>query len=263
MRIVVPMAGHSERFQRAGYTVPKPFLMLGDQPMIHWVCDMFSPEDHFVFLVQQPHADVAEYRQILETAAPRHTIIPVKPNRKGPLYTALAADDVVDDGEPVILTYCDFYQHWNYRQFLWTVDPYHGGIAIFKGFIPASFGTTYYAYLRCNERGEMLELREKQAFTDQRYEERASSGVYYIGSWALFRRYAQRVLREQPPVGSEYYVSLLFNPLIADGYRTITFEVERFICWGTPADVEQYIFWSDYFRNDARRILGKAEGGPP
>ncbi len=257
MRIVIPMAGQSERFRRQGCMVPKPFIMVGEQPMIHWVCDMFTPEDHFVFVIRKEHGAVQEYRDILEAAVPRHTIVEVEPNTKGPVCTALAADAVVDDDEPVILAYCDFYQHWDYRQFRWTVDPYDGGIAIFKGFVPASFGATYYAYLRCNERGEMLELREKQSFTHTRHEERASSGVYYFGSWRLFRQYAERALGEELPVGSEYYVSLLYNPMIQDGLHVITYEVERFICWGTPADVEQYAFWSDYFRSDAPRFLGK------
>jgi len=256
------MAGNSERFTNAGYVVPKQYMLIDDRPMIHWVCDMFSPEDDFVFVIPKAHGANTEFRNILETAVPKYTIIEIHPHRLGPAYTALAADSVVEDEEPVILTYCDFYQHWNYRQFRWKVEGWDGGIAVFKGFHPASFGDTYYAYLRCNERGEMLELREKRSFTGQRHEEPASTGVYYVRSWAIFRRFAWKVMDLNLSLGGEYYISLIFNPMVEEGHKVVTFEVDKFICWGTPEDVEQYCFWSDFFRNDAARILNRVVSEP-
>ena len=44
---------------------------------------------------------------------------------------------------------------------------YDGGIPSFKGFHPASFGDTLYAYMRVNSNDEMLELREKKCFTSE------------------------------------------------------------------------------------------------
>ncbi len=259
MHIVIPMAGNSERFRRAGYTVPKQFMPIDGRPMCHRVCEMFSQDDEFVFIVQRAHWAVPEYRDILTSAVPRYTIIEIDPHDMGPIQTALAADPVIDDDEPVIFTYCDFYQHWDYRKFLWKVDGYDGGVAVFKGYHPASFGNTYYAYLRCNELGEMLELREKQSFTEHRHEEPASTGVYYVRSWRTYRQFARQVLAAGENVGGEFYISLIYSPMVAGGMKVIAYEVERFICWGTPRDVEQFAFWSDYFRNDipataARRI---------
>ncbi len=251
MRIVIPMAGQSLRFQQAGYALPKQYLPINNHPMIHWVCDMFSPADDFVFIIPKAHGANPGYREVLETVVPRYTIVETEPNTLGPVYTALAADAVVSDEEPVIFSYCDFYQHWNYQHFLWRLESYDGGIAAFRGFHPASFGNTYYAYLRCNERGELLELREKQSFTDKRHAELASTGVYYVRSWALFRHFADKLLRENVSVGGEYYLSLIFNPMVAANLKVITHEVDRFICWGTPADLEQYLFWSHFFEKDA------------
>lgn len=257
MRIVIPMAGASRRFVEKGYETPKAFLDIDGRPMIHWVCDMFSTEDEFVLLVRQEHLANDRYRRILEISAPRIELIPVEPNDKGPLYTALSADPVVDDAEPVIFTYCDFYQHWHYRQFLHQCHEYDGGIATFRGFHPASFGDTYYAYIRRNARNEMIELREKQSFTDMRHEEPASSGVYYVRQWQLYKKYAQRVLSDRSAVGGEYYISLIYNLMVEHGLHVTTFDIDRFICWGTPEDLEQYRFWSSYFRDDVHKLIGR------
>ena len=257
MKIVIPMAGHSERFFRGGYTVPKAFITIDGRPMIHWVCDIYSPDDEFVFIAQDTHLREPRFRKILESATPNYEIVEIEPHRKGPVYTSLFADDFVDDNEPVIIGYCDLYQHWNYQRFLRITQAYDGGLAVFRGFHPASFGDTFYAYIKTNERGEMLELREKQSYTDRRHEEPASGGIYYLRTWGLFKEYSQRVLEENRAVGGEYYASLIYNPMVEDGLRVITFDIDKYICWGTPEDVEEYVFWSDFFKNDALRIMNQ------
>ena len=257
MRIVIPMAGYSERFRRAGYLLPKQYMIIDGRPMIHWVCDMFSCEDEFVFVIQKEHGSNPEFRNILETAVPKCEIVEIEPHRLGPMYATLAADAVIDDDEPIVFTYCDFYQHWNYRQFLQRVESFDGGISVFKGFHPASFGSTYYAYLQCDEKGHMLRLREKKSFTDKRHEEYASAGIYYVGSWGMYKHFAGVVLEQELSVESEYYISLIFNPMVEQGLRVMTYRINKFICWGTPEDVEQYYFWSDFFKKDAPRILDR------
>ncbi|MBG30831.1 MAG: hypothetical protein CMI31_12635 [Opitutae bacterium] len=255
MKIIIPMAGESRRFKESGYDIPKPFLPIDDRPMIAWVCSMFDPEDEFIFIVRDEHARSNEYRSILENAAPHSTIVPITPHSQGPIVSSLAAAPYVKPDEPLLFSYCDFFQHWNYKRSLQSVHGADGGIPVFYGFQPASFGTTYYAYLRCDKSGNMLELREKEPFTKKREMEPASSGVYYVASWKLFEKYAQGVLDRGETVGSEYYLSLIFNPMVADGLRVTTFPIERFICWGTPEDYRQYLHWSNYFANDAQSFF--------
>jgi NDP-sugar pyrophosphorylase family protein len=254
MNIVIPMAGHSRRFKTAGYHRPKAFIDVNGLPMIHWVCQMFSPKDHFFFVTLKEHVSSPEYRKILENAAQNVKVIEVDPHEKGPVYSTLLADSELPDDEPVIICYCDFYQHWRYRQFKEKMVGYRGGMAVFKGYHPASFGETYYAYLKTNDKNEMLELREKQSFTDNRHEEFASTGVYYIESWKLYRKYANLILNNDIKVGNEYYASLIYNPMVADGITVGLFEVEKFICWGTPEDLEQFLFWSSFFIHDIPEI---------
>jgi len=260
MTVVVPMAGHSRRFQARGYKVPKAFIEIDGKPMIHWVCGMFSPEDHFVFVTLKDYMAVPEYKETLQSAAVSCDIVEIDSHEKGPIYTALFADQVIDDSEPVVMTYCDFYQHWDYQQFLMKMVEYEGGIAVFRGFqhymvgTPASFGDTFYAYLKADENFEMLELREKQSFTDIRHYEFASTGVYYLAKWQLYKKWANYLLEKGISVGQEYYISLIYNLIVQNGGRVGLFEVDKFICWGTPEDLEEYFFWSEFFSKDINSI---------
>jgi NDP-sugar pyrophosphorylase family protein len=254
MKVVVPMAGQSKRFFAAGYKVPKPFILVDKLPMIHWVIKMFRPEDEFIFVCLKEHMDNPHYREILETAAPKYRIIEIQAHSLGPVYSSLQADPFMDRDEPVIITYCDFYQHWNYQKFLMKVSSYDGGIAVFRGFQPASFGTTLYAYVKTNSKGEMIELREKQSFTENRHEEFASSGVYYFSSWDIFTTYGNEILSKPISVGGEYYVSLPYNLMVRDGLCVPTFEIDKFICWGTPEELEQFNFWLQFFKHDIEQF---------
>jgi NDP-sugar pyrophosphorylase family protein len=256
MKIVIPMAGHSRRFKEAGYKIPKPFMLIDGRPMIHHLCDVFEQEDEFYFVCDKEHLVVPEYRRILNSVAHPHHLIGVEPSPEGPVGTALTIEKEIPQDEEVMISYCDFRVVWNAKQFKNQAVNYDGAIPCFRGQQPASYGTTYYAYVRTNPQKELLELREKQSFTPHRENEYASVGIYYFNAWDLFVHYAKRVLKEGKGQWPEFYVSLLYNPMVEDGKKILITEVEKFICWGTPADVEQYLFWSTYFAKYANAIMG-------
>ncbi|MBI5787926.1 MAG: NTP transferase domain-containing protein [Candidatus Schekmanbacteria bacterium] len=254
MKIIIPMAGHSRRFKQAGYATPKPFILIDGEPMIKRVCQMFSPSDEFIFVCNKEHLTNQDYLKILESIVLKYHIAGIEPHEYGPTYSAMQAEPYVNPDEPVIINYCDFTVQWDYRQFLRKAELYEGALPVFRGFHPASFGDTYYAYVKANENMEMVELREKRSFTDNRKEEFASTGTYYFDAWKNFAHYARELLQTKDTVTCEYYSSLLFNPMVRDGKRVCLFEVEKFICWGTPEDLQEYLFWSDYFANNAGQI---------
>lgn len=258
MKIVIPMAGQSKRFKDAGYTVPKPFMLIDGRPMIRHVCDLFEQGDELYFICDKKHLENPDYRAILEADTHAHHVIGIDPSPDGPVGTALAIADMISREDDVLLSYCDFRVAWNVKRFKNEAVNYDGAIPCFRGHQPASYGTTYYAYVRTNDQRELLELREKQSFTPQRHNEYASAGLYYFNTWEMFVHYARRTLQEGRGPWPEFYVSLLYNPMVADGKKILITEVDKFICWGTPGDVEQYRFWSTYFTRHANPIMGYA-----
>jgi NDP-sugar pyrophosphorylase family protein len=249
------MAGHSRRFKKAGYDTPKPFILIDNKPMIEWVCQMFLPEDEFIFVCNKDHLANSNYRRILESTVLNYHIVEISPHEYGPTYSVLQAQEFIDnEDEPIIINYCDFLMQWDYRQFLLKATQYDGAIPVFRGFHPASFGSTYYAYIKANKNLEMVELREKSSFTDDRSNEYASTGSYYIENWKTFKYYADELLKTKLEGSSEYYCSLIFNSMVRDGKRVCLFEVDKFICFGTPEDLEEYMFWSEYFLKCVKNV---------
>ncbi|MCO4771993.1 MAG: NTP transferase domain-containing protein [Deltaproteobacteria bacterium] len=245
MHVIVPMAGHSRRFEAGGLRGPKAMLPVAGRPMIERVLAMFSPDDtfHVVVNVGQLEANPGLPATLL-AMAPDVRVTTVPMHDDGPVRSMLAAEGIPDDA-PVLVSYCDFLLQWDYPGVLAEWDGEHGAIVTFRGFQPASFGDTLFAHLRVDEDGHLLELREKGCFTDDRTTEHASAGVYGFPRWDDARRLAMRRLANfvpEPPL-EECYVSLLMNDLRDEQVPVRVFEAERFACLGTPEDYHQFEGW--------------------
>lgn len=52
MNILIPMAGAGSRFEKAGYTFPKPLIEVNGKPMIQAVVDNINIEGNYIFIVR-------------------------------------------------------------------------------------------------------------------------------------------------------------------------------------------------------------------
>jgi len=259
MDIIIPMAGHSRRFLAKGYSVPKFLIDIDGRTMIEHVIEMFSSQDTFHFIVNTDQVQACpQLIKDLKRLAARTEVYVIASHEKGPVYSALKIP-VKDPNAPVIVSYCDFKVEWDYRRFLEIARQSDGSMAVFRGFHPASMGHTLYAYVR-TQGDQMLELREKESFTPVRTEEFASAGIYYFSRWEQLTQYGEEVLNTPDPRLKEGYVSLLFNPMVKSGEKITVFEVDKFICWGTPEDLEQYQYWASHFSGENSNERSSHEG---
>lgn len=263
MQIVVPMSGFGERFRRAGYRVPKPLIEVEGKPIVAHVVDMFPGETEFVFVCNRDHLEEPSYRMadLLAQYCPSGRVVAIAPHKLGPVNAVLQAIDYLDPDAPTLVNYCDFACSWDYADFKRAVreSGCDGAIPCYTGFHPHMMGSTNYAYVR-SERGRVLDIQEKKPYTDQPRSEYASSGSYYFASGALMRDAFERTMaRPDLELGGERYVSLAYKPLLEDGRRIAVYELNHFMQWGTPQDLEEYRYWSDAFR----RIADPARALPP
>ncbi|MDG0794538.1 hypothetical protein OMP38_29630 [Cohnella ginsengisoli] len=172
------------------------------------------------------------------------------PIKKGPVFAVSYAYNFIDDEEEIIVNYCDFSCYWDYPGFLEHTRGRQadGAVPAYKGFHPHMLGTTNYAFMR-DDNQWMLEIKEKEPFTDNRMNEYASMGTYYFKKGSYVKKYFPKLVDLDINLGGEYYVSLIYNLLVQDGLRVSIFEIQHMLQWGTPADVAEYNEWSHYFSN--------------
>lgn len=122
MKILIPMAGLGDRFQKAGYQTPKPMIEVEGKPMIAHVIDRFSAEDEFIFAVNKDHLHDGKIIKFLNEVAPNTRVLEIPYQPKGPVAVAQLLSQFVSDDEPVIINYCDFSWAWHYHEFIHTME---------------------------------------------------------------------------------------------------------------------------------------------
>ena len=65
----------------------------------------------------------------------------------------------------------------------------------------------------------------------------------------VYNKSLVRLFEMNEKVNGEFYVDSLLNAAIDLGYKVKNFEVDHYICWGTPNDLMTYRYWQQFFNN--------------
>lgn len=244
MKVIITMSGHAKRFTSAGYP-HKLFVDVMGKPAIERFLSIFkNVPDEDKFIIKQNELDVSGYCDNMN-------VINIEPNTDGPVKSIIDANLRIDDNEPVIVSYSDFWIKFNPHIFayLCSLCNADGAIITHSGFHPHRLYNNSFCYLR-TKGSKVLEVKEKSSFTDHPMSEPASSGVYYFKSFGLMKRYFKNLIYSDIRVHGEFYVTLPYNTMIKDGLNVIHFPVENYMCLGTPQDVELVNYVNKHWRID-------------
>lgn len=246
MNIIVPMAGQGQRFVDAGYKSPKPLIKVGGRYIIDYVMDMFDKEnDDFVFICNEDHLATTDMWDILHGLVEHCRVVSMPSHKLGPVHTVLAAQNFIKDDEPLLISYCDNPVIWNYDYFKAYVDinDVDSCIVSHTGFHSHTLSTNLYAYSKTDKMGRVYAIKEKACYTDNRFNEHASSGFYYYKKGSLVRKYFNQFIQEGVTHNGEFYVTLVANLLIRDGLTVFSYVNDKTLAWGTPNEVANFEAW--------------------
>jgi NDP-sugar pyrophosphorylase family protein len=259
MKVIVPMTGNGSRFAAAGYKELKPLIKVSGMPVIQWIAERMYPKDtDFLFICRKDHLEqMPEFRRTLTAIAPRAVVFAIDAWVKlGPVHDVLRAAASIPDGEPCVVNYCDFYMRWDYERFERDVSIRNceGCVPCYTGFHPHLFvPENLYASCRVDDCGNLVEIREKFSFRENKFETLHSPGVYYFRSGAILKKYCKALIDSGESLKGEYYASLVYNQMVRDGLKVwVPANVVQFCQWGTPEDLHEYEFWVSLIQRGAR-----------
>ena len=246
MKIIILMSGVGQRFIDAGYTEPKPLIMVDGKPIIEHVVNMFPGETDIVFVCNREHIEKTKMREALKKIAPNSQIVIGEPHKLGPVHTVLQAEHMINDIKPIIVSYCDFTVGWNYADFKKRMIETNCDAAAmsYKGFHPHLLGAGLYASMRVDKNNWMLECREKHSFTENKMDSYQQAGSFYFRTGQILKDCFHEVENRDLRVNNEYYVSVATQALAEQGRRVYVYPLDYFCQWGTPADLREYMEWA-------------------
>ncbi len=270
-QLILPMAGESRRFFEAGFKEPKPFFKINGRKMIDRVLEQFPPswERFFVFNeLMKPYAE--EAKAYLPNA---RNLQFVEANNSGPLKSVEKALEIADPARPAFVSYCDYRMLWNPRNFEEFASHSRCDVAVitYRGFHPHYCTPNSYCYVRtdgdANPKSktptQIIGIKEKESFTDDRQKEHASTGGYYFRSAELLKRGLDLQKEMKLHYKGEYFTSFAVQALMQTNKRlkVLAYEVPYFFQWGTPEDVKAFEYWEHLFENDEKTNRVKIPDG--
>jgi len=226
INLLIPIAGRAQRFIDAGFTAPKPLIMVDNQHMIDWAMESIDHSNcRLIFIVRQDHITSFSIDRILkEKFGEDVVIVTVSEITRGTLETCLVAKDHIDLDEPLIIYTPDvcFDPVFDPQDF---IDMDIAGLLLtFKANNPA------HSYARLDEAGNVVETVEKKVISDQ-----AAVGVYCFKYGGAFVQAAEGMIAKNITTNGEFYVCPIYN---YTGGTTRTRLVDKMHVLGTPGDVE-------------------------
>ena len=242
LNVLIPMAGQGKRFRRAGYATYKPFVPIFDKPMIEYVLDAFPPNVTRRVLVDPTL--LADRELDLLRRHPGVVVHFVPSHDLGPAYTIYQARHELPLDESFFIAYCDIYWTWKYDEVERLLDQ-DGVVYTRRRFHPHLVGNNYSAFCRpaAADATRLDEIREKGSFTQEWMNEPLSIGCFYLRDGHAMMRAISTMIAEDRRVSNEFFPSLLFNELIKAGSTIRLQDVDFFVHWGVPAQLEDVLHW--------------------
>jgi HAD superfamily hydrolase (TIGR01509 family) len=232
LNVLIPMAGAGSRFEKAGYTFPKPLIEVNGKPMIQVVVENLNIDANYIYVVQKSHREKYNLDTLLNLITPGCKIVEVDGVTEGAACTTLLAKDYIDNDNPLFFANSDQFVDWNSNEFMYKMQEANtdGGIVTFKATHPK------WSFAKLDDNGFVTEVAEKNPISDI-----ATVGFYYWKKGSDFVKYANRMIDNNVRVNNEFYVCPVFNEAIEDGKKIITFNIDKMWGLGTPEDLDFYI----------------------
>lgn len=230
--VLIPMAGRGSRFQKEGYTFPKPLIQVNGKPMIQLVVENLNIQANFIYIVRKQHYEKYNLYYLLNLLTPNCKIMQVDEVTEGAACTTLLAKQFIDNDNHLVIANSDQYIQWQSNEFFYSMTSpgIDGGILTFQSTHPK------WSFVKLDQNGYVSEVAEKKPISNL-----ATVGIYYWNRGSDYVRYAQQMIEKDIRVNNEFYVCPVYNEAIMGGKKIKTFNIKKMWGLGTPQDLHYFL----------------------
>ncbi len=248
--LILPMAGAGSRFFNVGYTIPKPLLNIENKPMIINAVDCLPQTSNKIFICQDEHLTKYKIKDSILEHFPESKIIGIDYVTDGQACTCEIAiiNSNIDLEKPILISACDNGVYYDINKYNELVEDSNVDIIIwsFSNNPTSQLYPHMYAWIDVDLNNNIKRVSVKKPFDDcvNKY---AIIGTMLFKKCKYFKEGLEYIYKHNIKTNNEYYIDNLIEPLVKMGYRAKIFNVDNYLCWGTPNDYKTYNYWYDYF----------------
>ncbi|WFF38739.1 glycosyltransferase family 2 protein [Moraxella nasibovis] len=224
---VIPMAGLSSRFFKAGYEVPKYQLDMGGKTVFARSLESFKTyfeTDLFVIILRDVYDTKAFVeREMQNLGIKNYQLCVLDGETEGQAETVyLGTQDASNDEELYIFNIDTFRHGFKKPEFATECDGY---LEVFKG------EGDHWSFVGIDENDRVVRTTEKERISDL-----CSNGLYYFRKAGEFKALFERTKSEKLYVKGELYIAPMYNLMLEQGadIRYDLIELSQIDFCGTP-----------------------------
>lgn len=233
MKIIIPMAGRGSRFAGQGSSIPKPLIPIHQRPMVDWALDSLRELSfsEMIFVVLQDHETAFGVTSILhDLAGINIRVILIPAITEGQLCTVLAAKELIDTDEDILIASADTYIRSSLYQDIARRE------ASCRGIISvANLPGDRWSFARLGSNAMVVEVAEKVRISDH-----ASTGLYYFSSGREFVSIGEAMIANHEKTRGEYYIIPVYQKYIERGWQVGISQASEVWDMGTPDALQAF-----------------------
>ena len=261
--ILLPMAGHGSRFSSAGYTTPKPLIEVSGKPMVVQATNSLPSAGRYVFVALKEHLETSGIGEALRHSYPDCSIVALDHVTEGQACTCAYgvenASPPIDLEKPLIIGACDngmLYDREAFRQL--TENEKVDAVAFtFRNHPASKRNPKAYGWIKTAGALNSSNLPEdtitgvsvKVPLSETPGNDHAIVGSFWFRKARYLIDGLMRLQEKNVRVNNEFYVDSLIGELAEMGLDCRVFEIDYYICWGTPDDLKVFEYWQEFFHD--------------
>lgn len=220
LKIIIPLAGSSEIFLKAGYLYPKPLIEVKGIPMIQRVIDSTKTLNipfKIIFIVKEEDTSKFHLDNTLKLLDPECEIVKIKNITKGGLCSVLMAIDKIDNEDSLLILNSDQIIEENLFKInnCWVENDSDVGVVTFTSVHPR------WSYILTEDK-EIIQTAEKNPISNK-----AIAGYYYFKSAELFFDCAFKTILDDVQIDGLFFVSPVINEYVLRNKKVNFYEIQN------------------------------------
>lgn len=244
---LVPMAGAGSRFKDVGYTTPKPLLDILGKPMVVSAAEALPLADSYTFVVRDFQIQDFQIDQYLNKYFDSPNIVVLDHLTEGQAVTCLSAKSIINNDDELVIGASDNGMIYDIEQFNSLKNSADAIVFSFRNNPSVTSKPEAYGWIKVKDDNVVDAMSVKVPISSTPMNDHAVVGAFWFNKGRYFVEAAERMIARNKRINNEFYVDECINDLIDLGYKVKVFEIEHYVCWGTPNDYETFNYWDEWF----------------
>jgi choline kinase len=237
------------RFSTLGYEKPKPLLEVSGKPMIIQAVNSLPQSQKLIFVALKEHLQNYPLKKVLKDEFINPKIVSLENVTQGQAITCSLGLKDEDINSPLLIAATDNGMIYDQNKYQKLIEDKNVDAIIFtfRNHVSSKSNPQMYGWVKTDHKNNAISVSVKVPISKKIHKDHAIVGTFWFKKVEFFNQGLKNLIDKNIKINNEYYVDSLMGELINLGLNVKVFEVDNYLCWGTPNDYETFIYWQSFF----------------